>query len=301
MATRLWAGLFILVLATLANGERWEVPIEVGERSFTIETERLRATFKDGAIIGLTNRLTGETHASPEGEEYGMPRGMGHMRGGVGEMEHLHTPWRLLSMQLASPEEIHEQAADRDYAVYYRPTEDAAFETRPIDNGIEATWLGLSNGDAIFPEDELTIRAWVDEDTGHLAFKSIARSTEEGVFGVQTPLTNLADYHRFYIPSFSGVMLDKHMQTGLNTFQGLNNFLEARVLGIEGKEGSVGLWAQDEAFHNHYLFHYWSGRGFSAAFEHHTLMPFEEHASIESPVLYLDGFKGGWVDAMTPY
>ncbi len=48
-------------------------------------------------------------------------------------------------------------------------------------------------------------------------------------------------------------------------------------VGIEGRQGSIGLWAQDDLFYNHYLLLNWSGRSFSLAFEHLNLMPFDEH------------------------
>ncbi|MEX2579808.1 MAG: DUF6259 domain-containing protein [Verrucomicrobiales bacterium] len=291
----------LLACAPSSGADDYPVEVLPEERAFTIETGRMRVTFQDGMIVAVKNLVTGELHADRGRADYGMPRGMGHMRGGVEAMESLHVPWHTSSMLLAEADEIFEIPDQRDYAVYFRPHEDSEFSTRPIENGVEATWRGLGNGEEAFPDDSLTIRAQVDPETGHLLFQATGRSRDQGVFGVQAPLTNLAEYHRFHVPSFGGVMIDRHMKTGLKSFAGLRNFLEARVLGIEGKQGSLGLWAQDEQFHDHYLFHHWDGRSFSVAFEHLNLMPFENHEVTESVVYRLDVFDGGWVDAMTPY
>ena len=240
-------------------------------------------------------------YADAELDDYGMPRGMGHLRGGVEHVERLHIPWHGSSVTLAEESEIHPRPNRRDEPVYFRPHEQSEFSTREIENGVEATWRGLTNGEEVFADDRLTIAAWVEPGTGHVAFKASAASPERGVFGVQVPIANLHADHDFIIPSFSGIMVNRRMTTGLKTFDGLRNFLEARVVGIKGRDGSVGLWAQDDLFYNHYLFFHWSGRAFSLAFEHLNLMPIEDHDRPESVVYYLDVFDGGWVDAMTPY
>lgn len=294
--------LFILCMTTISAADDQD-GVTIGERSFTIQTSRLRARFEDGVIVSLHNRITGEDHAAPVADEndLSMPRGMGHLRGGVKAVEKLHIPWHVSSMVLAEKSEIQETPRLRDFSPFYHPLSDSHFSTRRIPHGVEATWRGLGNGQQSFPDDVLVIRAWVDANTDQLLFSASSTSVDRGVISVQVPIINLGQQHRFYIPSFGGVMLDRQMTTGVKTFRGLCNFLEARVLGIEGDRGSIGLWAQDEKFHNHHLFFNWSGRSFSVAFDHQNLMPFEQHDHVDSVVYHLDGFAGSSVDAMTPY
>lgn len=295
--------LLLFSMTKTQAGDELDSVVSIGKRSFTIQSTRLRARFEDGVIVSLKNRVTGEEHAAPPAGEndLSMPRGMGHLRDGGKALEKLHIPWHLSSMVLAQPSEIHKCPQRRDFASMFRPLSDAVFSTRRIAHGIEATWRGLGNDQQSFPDDTLTIAAWVDPLTEQLRFSASASSIESGVVSVQVPLANLAPQHRFFVPSFGGVMLDRQMTTGLKTFQGLRNFLEARVLGIEGTRGSIGLWAEDEKFYNHHLFFNWSGRSFSVALEHQNLMPFETHKQVDSVVYHLDAFSGGWVDAMTPY
>jgi hypothetical protein len=290
-----------MIAGSVVSAEPASVRITTAGRSFTVETQRLRVTFEDGMIVALENLQTGERHADAGLDDLGMPRGMGHLRGGVEHVERLHIPWHTSSTILAEEHEIHPRPNRRDDPVYFRPHERSEFSTREIEHGIEAVWNGLTNGEDVFPDDRLTITAWVDAESGRLMFRASAASPDKGVFGVQVPIVNLADYHELYIPSFGGIMVNRQMTTGLKTFGGLKNFLEARVAGIQGRQGSIGLWAQDDLFYNHYLFLHWSGRSFSLAFEHLNLMPFEQHQQTESVVYHLDVFDGGWVDAMTPY
>lgn len=267
-------------------------------RSFTIETPRLSATFEDAVIVEMKNLKSGEVHASADLMDLNIPVGMGHLRDNLKGLEKLHVSWG--TQPVGKPSRRQTWETGEKYSVMHRPHSGSEFSVKEIENGISATWTGLTNGETKFSQDTFTIDAWVDDKTGTLLFKSQATSTERGAFGVQVPLANLHSDHRFYIPSFGGEMHDKNLPPALIT-RGGSPFLEAPVIGVEGRKGSFGLWVENRYMHPNFLFLNWSGNSFSLALEHLNLMPFESHKSVDSVAWHLDVFDGGWVDAMTPY
>ncbi len=289
--TRTLAVLSASLIACLALAQQAEVTM--GERSFTIRSPRLAATVQDGVIVGLRSLATGEVHADPATADVAIPCGMGHLTGDPEKAAALHTPWGTQTMN-------QNIEAGSSFPTMHHPHPDSVYEARRIKRGVRATWRGLTNGDARFPDETLTVEMWVEEGSGQLLYRASASSPDGGVYGLQVPLANLAPSHRFYVPSFGGVMYTSDMSPALITLIG-QPFWEAPVVGIEGSQGSLGLWIEDEQFHPHGLFLNWSGTSFSVALESQNLMPFEDHTSADSVTWRLDGFAGGWVDAMTPY
>ena len=99
-------GCAALLIGTAVSAEPDSVRITTAGRSFTVETRRLRVTFEDGMIVTLENLQTGERHADAGLDDLGMPRGVGHLRGGVEHVERLHVPWHTSSTTLAEEHEI---------------------------------------------------------------------------------------------------------------------------------------------------------------------------------------------------
>ena len=262
-------------------------------RAFTIETPRLAATFEDGLIVAVRNLRTGEVHADSALKDHSMPRGMGHIAGQAEAAAKLHGPWGTKPLNPQAP-------SAQAYPTMHRPNADSRCQIAKTDNGARATWTGLTNGKSTFPEETLTVEAWVDADTGALLFRGTAQSSTPGVYGVQVPLANLHPEHEFYLPSFGGVMYDRDRPPALITLSWAP-FWEAPAVGIQGNKGSLGLWVEDAEFHPNFCFFNWSGKSFSLAIEHLDLMPFEPHTRTQSVVWRLEAFDGGWVDAMTPY
>lgn len=285
------------VLLAVSGGHRMGLlaaaQISLHDRGFTIRTARLAATVKDGIIVSVQNLRTGELHADAAAGDVAVPAGLGHLTGDAETAAKLHGPWGTRTMN-------QHIEAGTSYPTMHRPHAESGYEASEIPGGVRATWTGLSNGIRTFPEEALTLEARADPDSGAFLFRADASSPEGGVYGVQVPVANLHESHRFYVPTFGGVMYDGGMKPGLTTLGG-TPFWEAPVIGVEGRQGSLGLWVEDEQFHPNFFFFNWSGKTFSLAIEHLNLMPFEPHKQTHSVTWRLDVFSGGWVDAMTPY
>ena len=267
--------------------------VEIGDRGFTITTPRLSAVIHDGVVIGLTNLATGEVHGDAALGDLALPRGLGHMTGNPEAMMRLHSPW-------GNQELNQELSAGVAAPTMHYPAADARFEDVEIAGGVRATWTGLTNGEADFPNETLTIEATVDPGSGQLLLRAVGTSDTPGVYGVQVPVANLHPDHRVYVASFGGVMYDNTSRPSLITLGG-TPFWEAPVVALEGREGSFCLWVEDDDFPTSFFFLNWSGDSFSTAIEHLNYMPFDDLTSTESVTWKLDVFSGGWVDAMTPY
>ncbi len=275
-----------------ATAQDQGVEISPGDRSFTITTPRLSATVRDGMIVGLTARPDGEVHADEALADHAVPVGLGHMTGDIEAMSALHVPW--------GSREMGQDVAATSFPTMHRPDAASRYTAERTDRGIRATWTDLTNGAQRFPEETLSVEFWADADSGELLYRAWGTSDEGGVYGVQVPLVNLHPDHRIYMPSFGGMMYESGMEPALRTLGGAP-FLEAPVLAMEGRSNTLGLWTEDERFHPHFCFINWSGRSWAVALEHLNLMPFEDRTQVQSVTWHLDGFEGGWVDAMTPY
>ena len=89
---KLYLLLVLLLTVSLAHAAP-AAKVTLGDRSFTIVTPRLQATFQDGMIVALKDLRSGEVHADAATGEVRMPSGLGHLTGDAKAMETLHSPW----------------------------------------------------------------------------------------------------------------------------------------------------------------------------------------------------------------
>lgn len=280
-----------LVLATALPVFCAEVSIEEHPDGFTLSGPRLIVSLQDGIITGVHSVLTDETHADRGTAEVHIPAGMGHLQPDQEAAQALHVPW-------GSKEMAQDVEADA-FPSQHRPHEGSAFELQRTDSGALATWAGLTNGDGQFPEEKLSVKVWVDE-SGETLVRAWGESPQGGVYGVQVPIANLHPDHRVYLPSFGGMVYERTMEPALRTLGGAP-FIEAPVIAMEGRKGTLGLWTEDERFNPWFCFINWSGTSWSVGLEHQNLKPFEPHRTVASITWHLDAFDGGWLDAMAPY
>ncbi len=278
-----------LLLALPAFGA--DVSAEEHADGFTLSGPRLAVSVHDGIITGVQSRVTGEQHASPATDDLSIPSGMGHLAPDMGAAQQLHIPW--------GSKEMSQDPDAGDFPSQHRPDDGSEFAFQRTDDGALGTWTGLSNGQHQFPAEKLSVKVRVS-DRGETLVQAWGESPEGGVYGVQVPVANLHPEHRVYSASFGGMVYENTMAPALRTLAGAP-FIEAPVLAVEGREGTLGLWTEDERFNPWFCFINWSGTSWSVAFEHQNLMPFEPHRAVESVTWHLDVFDGGWVDAMAPY
>lgn len=267
--------------------------VTLGARSFTLTTPRLEATVCDGVVVSITDLGSGEVHADAALADCPMPTGLGHLTGNPRGMAALHSPWGNQQMNQDLP-------PGQSSPTMHRPGPASQYQAVPIQDGVRATWTGLTNGAQEFPEESLTLEAWVDAASGQMHMRAAGSSPAGGCYGLQVPLANLHPDHAFYVPSFGGVRYDQSARPGLITLGG-TPFWEAPVVAVEGRKSSLGLWIEDDAFRPSFFFMNWSGKSFSLAIESLQYMPYEELTAAQSATWRLDSFAGGWVDAMTPY
>jgi len=285
--------LLIVLGIGLGAGLAARAQVTLEERGFTITTPRLVATCRDGMIVGLLDRRTGEVHADAALSDTALPSGLGHLSRDPKAMEALHSPWGNQQMD-------QDIAPGQAFPSMHRPATAARYEAVLTVRGVRATWTGLSNGTEDFPEESLTVEAWVDEPSGQLHLRAHASSPTGGCHGLQVPLANLHPDHAFVVPSFGGVRYDRSARPGLITLGG-TPFWEAPVVAAEGRESTLGLWIEDETFRPTFFFLNWSGRSFGLAIESLEAMPFETLTTATSVTWRLDCVSGGWVEAMAPY
>lgn len=285
--------LLIVVSAAIATvmPAYTQVSVDEIEGGFTLTGPRLTVTVEDGIITGLESRVTGERHADSATADLNIPAGLGHLQPDLSAAQALHGPW--------GSREMGQDYSAGVFPSQHRAYEGSTFALERTADGATGTWTGLTNGAEQFLEDTLSVRVWVGE-TGETLVQAWGESPEAGIYGVQVPVANLHRDHRVYSASFGGMMYENTMAPALRSLAGAP-FIEAPVLAMEGREGTIGLWIADERFRPWFCFINWSGDSWSVALEHLNYMPFEPHTSTESVVWHLDSFDGGWVDAMTPY
>jgi hypothetical protein len=175
-----------------------KVTIDHDKRSFTIRTKRLVATIRDGVIVNLDNRLTGELLADQHLGENRMPTGLGHLTDNIPAMSSIHHVWGKHASIT--------QGAKGSLPNFHAPCGQSRFTCTYKQNVVVATWHGLHNENTYFPDEMLTITASSDK-RGALNYKATATSVQGGVFGVVVPLANINSNAIFYLPSFGGMRL----------------------------------------------------------------------------------------------
>ena len=270
-----------------------KLSVKILQTGFDAETARLKIRVIDGKIVGLKNLKTGEIHADDTLNDEIIPKGLGHMKGHIKDMEKLHCPWGTSLMK----QDIGKLSY---YPTQRYPDHQSRFTCYETDDGIFAEWVGLTNGKDFSPDDRLLIRARIGAK-GELELMAEGESADAGLYGIQIPLTNITANHKVFIPSFGGMVFDKESKPSLLTLANSQIFWDAPVVALEGVSGSVGYWIEDPGFQPKFLFFNWSGRSFSIGMEYHNLMPIENYKTIKSVWWKYDVMDNGWVNAMKPY
>jgi hypothetical protein len=266
-------------------------PCQKLENGFSAETPWIKVVFQNGKITFIKNKRTGEEHTLIESISLPAPVGLGHLGVNPEMAAKWHQPWGT------HPVEEYANSGKKNTTFRF-PNLHSEFFFEAQKKSCKGTWKGLTNGDAFFPNETLEIAIEIQDK--HLRFQARGHSQLPGVFGIQIPLTQLHADHKIYVPSFGGVMYDKKMARGTTSLGGAP-FFEAPVIAVEGRQGSMGLWVEDPILNPYFFYLTWTGTTFSVALEHLNLMPYESRTSTVSVWWNLGAFKGGWVDAMTPY
>lgn len=264
-----------------------------GEELF-FRTARTEIRIQYASIIGVRNLESGVDLSSPATPAKAQTGGIGNMIGQKKAMSKLHFPWGepCLNQQLPPIKKT---------TLYRRPCQKSRLEMRRLDNHVILLWKGLTNGEQFFPED--TLRLDIAEDAnGALSLRAFGKTKDKGVFSLSIPVENLSARGTLILPSFGGLEYSAGGDPALIGFYNTGLAYEATLM-IYKKDGAVlGYWYEDPTFRPYFAM-FERGKDASAfGLEINTLMRFEQHDSIETPVLKIDSFgKADWVAAARPY
>lgn len=264
-----------------------------GNREATLETKRLRAVVRDGRIIHLENRKTGQIYADRKLNEWSMTSGLGYMTGKEKELSKLHFPW--------GEPGLNQHILLRKTDLYHYPNEKSIYSAKKSGKEVILSWKGLSDGKQFFADETLSIH-FTEDPSGALVFLGKGYSPRKGVFAVQIPLENIPPDSTFLLPTFGGLEYKGTGTKGLLTFQSTIMFYEAPMMVCTIGKDSLGMWCEDARFRDFFAFFTRNKKSCSFALEFLNLIPFEQHnRSISNPVK-LDVFENsGWIAAARPY
>lgn len=271
----------------------WAGPISATTRGATVETDRYRATIRDGVIAGFLNKLTGEEYLKPSAlpEEWrsNLPSGLGTQQT-IAERSAAHLlfewPWWEFANDTNWPNQ-HSPDSQSDFTFAAR-SEQAAL----------LTYRGLNSGPRRFADETFTLELRVEPGTGDLLITPGAESPRAGVYGCGFAVGTLAPAVTVEAPIFEGVRLDRQMQRKLysNLWPG---YWDYAFLALNGElTGAVGLWCQDAELKTYKsLFYRVSGEGLSLSVMGLNAPPFGQLKSAKPMTWRMQAFDKSWAQA----
>lgn len=277
----------------------------------TVETERYAITFECGSMTGLRNLLTGETYAAPRGDLESRlkatPHGLGVWPAGITDAD------RGLLQQTHQWEGNYAGLIRRtgEFPLVHRPpvrhpkwSSEVKLKRLAATRAV-VTWKGLAAGEAVFPDEALTLDLEVLPGNGALSVKATAEAGRSdhggGVYGVGFGMMNFSPDLDFAIPLFQGCHF-RPRDTGpfRNVAHWPNPFVASLVV-AEGETGSLALWMADPELGDRYVHLHNNKETFEVTFESVNPAPFAQHTRAESRPIRINVFRGSWVTAARPF
>lgn len=260
-------------------------------RQVTVRTERLQATISDGRIIQCQELSSGKIFAAPGNDAGSFPYGLGCLKDQVEELRKLHVPWGSV--------ELNQHLTDKKFTLYLYPDDDSPLRVKEFGRKWQLTWTNLTNGQERFPNCRLTLILDIDAN-GALTWQAEGEAPQGGIFGIQTPLSNIPTAVRFIFPHFGGMEFQHRKGDALCPFGGAP-FWEAPAVALEHEGMALGMWMENPTFSPYYAFFKNGDGGFSFSYELNSLMPVENKKLFSAPAVKLDIFPGDWKTALTPF
>ncbi len=268
----------------------------VDGRRVEVKTERYRAVVDGLAVVSIENRLTGEIYARPG--ENGTSASLAEMLGDQGVLVETTEP---------------------DVPGHRYGLSDATrLESKIEDDRVVMTYFGLQYGageDARFEESiSITLSIAVDPANDDLVITPSVRARFESVPGERGPgvrrmslhVMNLAQDLKMILPVGEGhawtaaTKLDQLMAKAQRWDWPMN--WEAGLIIAEGKEGCLGIWADEPKLD--YGCHLALGRSRGAwnlGFDYETTDIIHRCDRIENASWRINVFKGYWIKAAERY
>ena len=287
-------GLLLVTSVAAENRSR----ITQTERGAIVETERFRVEFRDGALVGLLNRLTNEEYldvnADPARTLPHLPSGLGtqHGEAALTAAEKLHHwPWWEHPNHLYLPNQHY---ADGNSGVRCRVSDVRA----------ELTYTSLTDGKARFPDETFTLKLELDAKTGDLLVTPAAQSPRPGVYGANLTLAPLAPAISAEAPITDGVRITRENTGEVLWMNKWPDYWQYGFVAFNGwKKGAFAIWAQDQRMRSYKNLLYLKNRqGLSFALSMMNVPPFEDLKECRSPLPWrVQAFDKSWAQAVQRY
>ena len=259
-----------------------------------LSTKRLDVTIKDARIINVYDKIAKKTWASPKGETFNMPAGLGILTD-LTNFRNAHRYWGEMGMY-HNPRNLPPYSLQPNY---FNPCDQTTTVQKQENGWNVIAWKGLSNGKTYLPEAELVLR-WRENQTGALELKLSGRNPEGKVFGTAIPVISVVGSEHMLIPHAGGRILHNNSVDNI-TLSGYYLCMEAPLSIVEHEGKSLALWMEDAKFNPFQMYIGRNKKNFSFGFENNNLMPFDETTQADSPSVFLNTFDGDWKAAATPY
>ena len=221
----------------------------------TLETRTCSLLMTNGVVVGLSNRLCGETLVLGSGPETG---------------------WSALHR--LNQGDLRVEQAKR-----------LSLSNSPTHVEWTAEWEQAGAGAAD------RMRTWVESEpgTGDLLLRQEGQLTTNGLVGVSWGITSVPDSVEVLVPGCSGQRFGADAPAQRRVFD-YPMMWEAPFVLIQGQRGGVIIWADDAShrFKNLVLDH--SQRSFRMRFESRNNAPFEDKTQIVSSRWRIRAYAGNW-------
>lgn len=263
------------------------------KRGAVVETERYRASFQDGLLVGFTNKLTGEEYVRQDANAENL---IAHLPSGLATQA--TEPEREAAAELFQ-QYWSEHSPTRTWPNHHVADAKSVFSCKMSASGSAVlTYKGLSNGSKRFPEESFTLTLQVDPEHGDLLVTPAATSPRGGVYGVGLSTLPLAADVTVEAPIFDGLRLDRDQEPML--WQQLwGSYWDYGFVALNGKTtGAVGWWCQDAELKTYKALYYLiNEQGLSLSLQALNLPPFNERKRAAPMTWRLQAFDKSWAQA----
>ena len=199
------------MVLTAGAGCAGEAKITKIDRGVIVQTYRYQVQVRDGAVVGILNRLTGEEYVSARAIRPGCCRTC-------------PAAWARRMAKARRPPQNSSRSPGGNTmpspcgptSITPRPTARSRFEQAKGRPGVAVvTYKGLTDGSKTYDDETFSLEVRVDGDTGDLLLTSSVQSPRKGVYGCGVTVAPLAPAVTVEAPIFDGVRLDANMKPGL--------------------------------------------------------------------------------------
>ena len=228
----------------------------------TLESAGLSVEVRDGSLVALTNRLTGESVLTADRT----PRAAAGLH---------RLPERLLSLSDAQhTADTHQQGVNRDQAVWRK----ASGELRG----------------------RLQTQFQIEDATGDLLVTQHGTTEEPGLCGVSWELDAIPDRLQILVPGNSGQAFGADSPRGRREFDYPSGWESPFVL-VQGAQGGLLVRAEDAQYRFTHLEVDHSRRRFRLRFESRAFAPFDSVRTLTSSHWRITPYRGDWREGTRRY